>query len=180
MKKSTGMGLAVLGLTVGFAAVATQLTINGSTTISGNATDFEEKIIFTAAAIDADAKAAGAIDPVISDDGKKITFTTQEMKDLTDKAVLTYTVSNESTNYNAQFATPAVVCKADTGTTQGDLDTYLTLTNGTALDGTIINAGGSKENTLTVALKQSYAEEDTKTITYVCTIDATAVEATNN
>ena len=142
---------------------------------------FEENIIFTAAALDTAAMDAGATAPVISDGGKKITFTTQQMKNLGDQAVLTYTVSNESTNYNAQFAEKAVVCKADTeaGTTQDDLDTYLTLTNGTALDNAVIEAGGSKENTLTVALKQSYAGEDTKTFTYVCTIDATAVEATN-
>ena len=42
--KKTGIALAVLGLTVGFAAVSTTLFINGTTTIKSNKEDFVKNI----------------------------------------------------------------------------------------------------------------------------------------
>ena len=170
-KKKAGIALAVLGLTVGFAAVSTTLYINGTATIKADTTDFENNVIFTAATASEGATAS------ISDDGKSITFTTQEFKSIGDTATLNYTITNNS-NYKAEFDTPAVVCTANEGL-ETDYATYLTVTDGKALDGTTLDRNASDDDTLTVSLKQSYTGDEVKTITYTCTIDVDAVEATN-
>ena len=99
--KKTGIALAVLGLTVGFAAVSTTLLINGTATISSNEDDFKENILFTAAAVDG--TAIENFQP-----SKEITFTASALDDLEDESVLTFTITNDST-YDAEFGAQAIV-----------------------------------------------------------------------
>ena len=173
-KKKVGILLVVLLLAVGFAAVTTTLYINGTATIKANQDDFEDNVIFTAATVDAEAEAAGAT-AVISEDGKTITFTTQDFDTIGDTAVLNYTITNNS-SYKAEFDTPAVVCTA-TAEAEAYAD-YLTVTTGNALDGTTLDRSASDDDSLTVSMKKSYTG-DAKTITYTCEILVDAVEATN-
>ena len=95
MKKKKSILLAILLMAVGFATVATNLFINGSTVIGTNTNEFE--IIFTKALLDNENKT----NEIISGDKKTITFTTKELKDIGDKSVLTYDVTNLSNQYDA-------------------------------------------------------------------------------
>ena len=173
-KKKVGLVLGALALTVGFAAVSTTLYINGTATIKANNDDFKNNIKFTAASIDQASIDAGATAPTISADGKTITFVTKEFSTIGDKTTLNYTVTNSS-NYKAQFETPAIVCTS----TDTAYATYLNVKDGKALDGKLLDRQGSADDTLEVSLKQSYAGEQAKSITYTCTIDVAAVEASN-
>ena len=82
MKKKKSILLAILLMAVGFAAVTTNLIINGSTVIGTNANEFE--IIFTKALLDNENKT----NEIISGDKKTITFTTKDLKDIGDKIIL--------------------------------------------------------------------------------------------
>ena len=96
-KKKSGIALAVLGLTVGFAAVSTTLYINGTAVLKENQDDFEKNVVFTAASMETNTNGAS-----ISDDGKTITFTTADLDEIGDYDVLTYEITNNST-YNAKL-----------------------------------------------------------------------------
>ena len=175
-KKKLAMAGAVLCLAIGFAAISTTLYINGTATIKANSDNFKNKVIFTKAEVDANAKGKGA-SAVISSDGKTITFTTQEFSQINDTTTLTYTIANQS-NYKAEFDTPAVVCKAASGA-ETDYTKYLEVTHGGALDGKTLDRSATKEDTMEVELVKSYTGDTTKSITYTCTIAVDAVEATN-
>ena len=95
MKKKKSILLAILLMAVGFATVATNIFINGSTVIGTNTNEFE--IIFTKALLDGENKT----NEIISGDKKTITFTTNDLKDIGDKSILTYDVANLSTQYDA-------------------------------------------------------------------------------
>ena len=95
MKKKKSILFTILLMAVGFAAVATNLFINGSTVIGTNSNEFE--IIFSKALLDNENKT----NEIISGDKKTITFTTKELKDIGDKSVLTYDVTNLSNQYDA-------------------------------------------------------------------------------
>ena len=170
-KNKIGLAIAVLGLTVGYAAISTTLYINGTATIKANSDDFKNKVIFTAA------NATNGASATITNSGKTIVFTTQEFSSIGDNTELTYTIGNTS-NYDAKLGNPDVVCTADTGA-ETDYATYLTVGQGTELDGKTITRGGNGTDTLSVELKQSYVDDTAKSITFTCTITADAVEAGN-
>ena len=167
-KKKSGIALAVLGLTVGFAAVSTTLYINGTAVLKENPADFEEKVIFTAAAMEKNTDGAAR-----SDDNKTITFTTADLDEIGDYDVLTYEITNNST-YNAKLH--EIDCKYD--------DEHITVTHEKALEGVELARGASTENKLTVTMKKSFigdtADETSRNVTITCTIDADALEASAN
>ena len=191
MKKNktakTGIIVAILLLAVGFAAITTTLYINGTAVIKPDDENFKKNVIFTDVNVDATAKAAGAT-ATLSADSKTITFTTQEMKSIGDTAVLSYKIKNGS-QYVAQIgsiscvATPA----ADGATEQEqatatDYQKYLTVTAADGLKDTKLIAGATSDtDTVTVTQKRSFVSETegvtSKTITYVCTIAANALES---
>lgn len=162
--KKTGIALAVLGLTVGFAAVSTTLLINGTATISSNEDDFKENILFTAAAVDG--TAIENFQP-----SKEITFTAGALDELGDKSTLTFTITNDST-YDAEFGANAIVCSSD----HADYG-YLKVTPGTELNGKKVATGSSIDGKVDVELAKSYVGEEAKDITFKCQIDANALEA---
>lgn len=95
-KKIVVIGTLILLLAVGFAAISTNLIINNTTTIGKNVGDFD--IDFTKAIID------GVNTPsLISDDNKKITFTTKTLKATGDTSVLDYEITNNSKIYDAKI-----------------------------------------------------------------------------
>ncbi len=96
MKKKNILVLAILLMTIGFAAVSTTLFLNGNTNVASNTQDFD--IIFTKAVLD-------GIDmskSIISSTGKEITFKTKELKMEQDFSKLNFTVANKSRNYDAK------------------------------------------------------------------------------
>ncbi len=195
MKKNktakTGIIVAILLLAVGFAAITTTLYINGTAVIKPDNDNFKNSIIFTDVDVDATAKAAGAT-ATLSSDSKTITFTTQEMKSIGDTAVLSYKIKNSS-QYVAQIgsiscvATPAAAGaseqeQAKATANAADYQKYLTVTAADGLKNTKLIAGAtSVTDTVTVTQKRSFVSETegvtSKTITYVCTIAANALES---
>ena len=161
--------LVILGLTVGFAAITTTLTITGTATIKANNEDFEKNVVFKAGSASATSGTA-----TISADGKSITFTTQTFDEIGDSTTLSYTITNKST-YKAMFGSPAIVCEPLTEAVA--YDNYLQVSPGNNLDGKTIIHAESISDTLEISMKKSYVG-DLKTITYTCTIDVTALERT--
>ena len=174
MKNKSFIALAILGMTVGFAAISTNLYINGSASIKKSQENFDKNVIFTAASIDQASKDLGVTDPEISADGKSITFTTQTFDEIGDSTTLSYTITNKST-YKAMFGSPAIVCEPLTEAVA--YDNYLQVSPGNNLDGKTIIHAESISDTLEISMKKSYVG-DLKTITYTCTIDVTALERT--
>lgn len=170
----TGIIVAVLLLTVGFAAVTTTLIINGTINIVPDTQDFEEKVIFKTATVDPTSGTA-----TIASDGKSITFTTHELKSIDETSTLTYTIENGS-QYGAKIGD--LTCTSeDTAYT-----TYVEVTAGNALSGTTLAKGTtSGEDTVVVKLKRSYAgaegvetgKDVAKTISFTCTMNVDAVES---
>lgn len=164
-KKKSGIALAVLGLTVGFAAVSTTLYINGTAVLKENPADFEENVIFTKAEMEVNTDGA-----TISDDSKTITFTTADLDAIGDYDVLTYEITNNST-YVAKL--DEIACTFD-----GE---HITVEHEKALKDVELARGASTENKLTVTMKKSFigdtADETSRNVTITCTIGANAVES---
>lgn len=119
MKKKSMLIIAVILMSIGFAAISTTLIINGSTTISENNDDFD--VIFTASSRDGE----DVYNSVVDSTKKTLTFETKELKALNQVNLFGYKITNNSSNYDAEVK---VVCgpKANTTTKyttiENDLD----------------------------------------------------------
>ena len=161
MKKKGSIVIAILLLAVGFAAVSTTLIINGTTKVSENADDFS--VIFTKASLDG----TDVYNTVIDSTKKIITFTTSELKTLNQTSILTYEVTNNSSNYDANVN---VTCVPKEGTTAK----YTSIKNELENNATVVKAKTSLNGTLTVTLNKTATEEVREE--YVCTLTFNAVE----
>ena len=163
MKKKSMLIVAILLMSIGFAAISTTLVINGNAKVSENNEDFS--VIFTAASIDGNDVYATAVD----DTRKTIIFTTSELKTLNQTSVLTYEVTNNSSNYDANVI---VTCVPKTGTTAK----YTSIKNKLDNDATVVKAKSSVNGTLTVTLDKVATEEVREE--YTCKLEFNAVERT--
>lgn len=155
IKKS--MLVVVLVMAVGFAAVATNLAINGNILIGTNESDFD--VVFTEAKLDT----VDVTTTAIIDDGKTITFETADLAALNDSSLLEFKVANNSTQYDADVT---MTC------TGGDNEgVYYTITKTLP---TSIASKSSANGTVTVTLDKVTTDAITETLT--CTIVANAVE----
>ena len=161
MKRKSMLIVAILLMSIGFAAISTTLIINGSANVSENNEDFS--VIFTAASIDGKDVYSTAVD----DTKKTITFTTSELKTLNQTSVLTYEVTNNSSNYDAEVI---VTCVPKTGTTAK----YTSIKNELANNATVVKAKSSVNGTLTVTLDKTSTEEVSEE--YTCKLEFNAVE----
>ena len=161
MKKKSMLIVAILLMSIGFAAISTTLIINGTAKVSENNEDFS--VIFTAASIDGKDVYSTAVDAT----KKTITFATSELKTLNQTSVLSYEVTNNSSNYDAEVN---VTCVPKEGTTAK----YTSIKNKLENDATKVLAKSSVNGTLTVTLNNTSTEEVTEE--YTCTIVANAVE----
>ena len=148
-------------MSIGFAAISTTLVINGNANVSENNEDFS--VIFTAASIDGKDVYLTAVDET----KKTITFTTSELKTLNQTSVLTYEVTNNSSNYDANVT---VTCVPKTGTTAK----YTSIKNKLDNDATVVKAKETLNGTLTITLNKTSTESVTEE--YVCTLTFNAVE----
>ena len=161
MKKKGMLIVAILLMSIGFAAISTTLIINGNAKVSENNEDFS--VIFTAASIDGNDVYSSAVDET----KKTITFTTSELKTLNQSSVLSYEVTNNSSNYDANVI---VTCVPKTGTTAK----YTSIKNKLENDATIVKAKETLNGTLTVTLDKVATESVTEE--YTCKLEFNAVE----
>lgn len=170
----TGMLVAIAFLAVGFAAVTTTLTINGTATIGTNADNFTTNVIFSSeegkapTLVDSTGKATTA--PTVSADGKTITFETPVMDTINETVTLTYNVQNKSSEYNAKLG--SMSCTV-TGT---DAESYVSVTEANTLENTVVTAGSTTATPDTVVVKmlKSYVGDTNASYTIKCTMTATA------
>ena len=165
MKKKSAIIVAIILMSIGFALVSTTLIINGSTKLSENQDDFE--IIFTAADLDGTNVYSTAVDET----KKKITFTTSELKTLNQTSILTYEVTNNSSNYDANVR---VTCVPRDGTTAK----YTSIKNKLENGATMVKAKEKINGTLTITLDKVSVDEVIEE--YTCRLAFDAIERTNN
>ena len=161
MKKKSMLIIAILLMSIGFAAISTTLIINGNAKVSENNEDFS--VIFTAASIDGNDVYTTAVDET----KKIITFTTSELKTLNQTSILTYEVTNNSSNYDANVT---VTCVPKEGTTAK----YTSIKNKLDNDAIVVKAKSSVNGTLTVTLNKTSTESVTEE--YTCKLEFNAVE----
>ena len=161
MKKKSMLIIAILLMSIGFAAISTTLIINGNAKVSENNEDFS--VIFTAASLDGKDVYTTAVDET----KKTITFTTGELKTLNQTSILTYEVTNNSSNYDANVT---VTCVPKDGTT----GKYTSIKNKLENDATIVKAKETLNGTLTVTLDKVATESVTEE--YTCKLEFTATE----
>ena len=161
MKKKSMLIVAILLMSIGFAAISTTLIINGNAKVSENNEDFS--VIFTAASIDGKDVYSTAVDET----KKTITFTTSELKTLNQTSILTYEVTNNSSNYDANVT---ITCVPKEGTTAK----YTSIKNKLENDATVVKAKSSVNGTLTVTLDKVATESVTEE--YTCKLEFNAVE----
>ena len=161
MKKKSMLIIAILLMSIGFAAISTTLIINGNAKVSENNEDFS--VIFTAASIDGKDVYSTAVD----DTKKTITFTTSELKTLNQSSALSYEVTNNSSNYDAEVN---VTCVPKEGTTAK----YTSIKNKLENDATVVKSKSSVNGTLTVILNKTATERVTEE--YTCKLEFNAVE----
>ena len=161
MKKKSMLIIAILLMSIGFAAISTTLILNGNAKVSENNEDFS--VIFTAASIDGTDVYSTAVD----DTKKIITFTTSELKTLNQTSILTYEVTNNSSNYDANVT---VTCVPKEGTTAK----YTSIKNKLENDATVVKAKETLNGTLTVTLDKVATESVTEE--YTCKLEFNAVE----
>ena len=161
MKKKSMLIIAILLMSIGFAAISTTLIINGNAKVSENEEDFS--VIFTVATLDG----TDVYENVIDDTKKVITFETNNLKTLNQTSVLNYMISNNSSNYDAEVS---VTCVPSTGTTAK----YTKIKNELANNATVVKAKESLNGTLTVTLNKTAIEEVSEE--YTCKLEFNAVE----
>ena len=161
MKRKSMLIVAIILMSIGFAAISTTLIINGNAKISENNEDFS--VIFTAASIDGNDVYSTAVDET----KKTITFTTSELKTLGQTSILTYEVTNNSSQYDAEVN---VTCVPKEGTTAK----YTSIKNKLENDATVVKSKSSVNGTLTVILNKTATERVTEE--YTCKLKFNAVE----
>ena len=161
MKKKSMLIIAILLMSIGFAAISTTLIINGNANVSENNEDFS--VIFTSASIDEKDVYSTAVDET----KKIITFTTSELKTLNQTSILTYEVTNDSSNYDANVT---VTCVPKDGTTAK----YTSIKNKLENDATVVKAKETLNGTLTITLDKVATESVTEE--YTCKLEFNAVE----
>lgn len=187
MRKGKSIKLAVvvvvLLMLVGFAAVSTVLRFNGTASLKGNATEFENNLRFVstgakAPTIVSSMNKTGNKSVSVSDNGKQLTFVTPEFNTVGETATVTYYVENNG-QYDALLG--KISCEATAA--NANLVDYLEITASTNYEGTTLAAGteaGPTQTedpaTITVKLKKTYASEETGTVTITCNLPATAKE----
>ena len=160
MKKSAII-VAIVFMMIGFAAVSTTLIINGNAKVSENNEDFS--VIFTAATLDG----KDVYSSVVDDTKKAITFTSKNLMRVGDTSTLTYEVTNNSANYDAEVK---VTCVPKTGTTAK----YTSIKNELEGNATVVKAKETLNGTLTIILNKTAMEETTEE--YTCNLGFDAVE----
>ena len=188
MKKGITLGIVVmvLLLAVGFAAVTTQLVVNGTINIAPNTTDFETNVQFYSAQATGSAKSGVTGDAdasaELSADKKTITFTTQILDELNEEAVLSYDIDNQST-YDAKLGD--MLCSLGNTFDENNaslslVTSFVTITSTNELKNTVVASKSHTSSKGTVVVKQTKTYDGSitgDTLTFTCKMIATAQAA---
>ena len=161
MKKRSAIIVAIVFMMIGFAAVSTSLIINGNAKVSENNEDYS--VIFTKASLDGEDVYSTAVD----DTKKIITFTSKNLMKVGDTSALTYEVTNNSANYDAEVR---VTCVPKDGTTTK----YTSIKNELEGNATKVLAKECINGTLTITLDKTSTEEVSEE--YTCSLEFNATE----
>ena len=153
-------------LVIGFAAVSTTLVINGNLNIGYNTEDFESGVIFTKAEIP-NGKAS------IGETKKEITFETEKLESVGDKAILKYEIANISRNYDAK-----VIINCGLKENYESFSEYIEVNQNLESPFELIS-GNRKSGESTIELKKAYEKSLEERIEYVCTLVAIPEERTS-
>ncbi len=148
MKK--GIIIALILMSIGFAAVTTSLVINGTINYGYDSEEFD--VYFSEAILDGVVKN----NLIESKEKKSITFTTKELSKLGDKSILEYQVMNNSKQYDA---TVEIECKRldEDGNESDEITSeYTTITP--SPESLTVKAQESRKGTITVELKKVSTE----------------------
>ena len=157
--------MAIVLLGVAYAAITTNLSVGGSTSVKGDSSNFSDNVIFASATA-----SSGSTASIGTTDKHTITFTTAQLKAIGNEATLTYTIKNES-NYGATIS--AVSCTS----TDTSFATYVTATPSRTAELALAKGATSSSETVKIKMIKSYAETDVKSMTFTCTMAATATSA---
>lgn len=163
MKNKKIIALIVL-LSIGFAAVSTNLLINGTIGIGSNESEFN--IIFTYASLNG----VERNDFIEQEKKQTLTFTTDKLTKVGEEAVLDYEVTNTSRLYDADVV---IECNMlDENKNVIDNNDFIKITY--APDSMHIMAGGKETGSITAKLITSSTDEGQLSVK--CTLNATATE----
>ncbi|MCR5224027.1 MAG: hypothetical protein K6C11_02655 [Bacilli bacterium] len=157
----------MLLLAVGFAAVATNLILNGETTIGVNQKDFD--VYFSKAKGEAYSTAT------ISEDKKTISYNTKVLKNVGDIAKLKYTITNDSANYDAKVTVSFTANDTVSGKDYSDYYSIVRTGFDTTTE-TLLEGKTSKDGTIVISLEKPVLED--VSITFTMTFDCSAQERT--
>lgn len=144
---------------IGYASVSVVLSSSGNSKISVNKDDFD--VLFTRTVVDGNDVSSD----IISDDGKSINFSTNDLSLVGDKSKLDYEVTNNSELYDAEVS---IECSAT-----GDKKDYYSVKN--QISNKVI--AKTKENgVLEVELLKASVNDFSENFT--CTLKANAIERT--
>ena len=156
--------IGIVLLSIGFAAVTTILTINGTIKLGADADQFAKDVIFT------DARTEEGGSATISNDGKTITYTSKILTTVDETTVLDFEISNKSKQYDA---VASIECITDV---ESAFKNYIDVEpSATSYE---IEASGKKDGYITTTLKKAYlivSEEDIANVKITCTLNANAI-----
>ncbi len=161
--KRRNVTLLVFILAIGFASVSTTLVLNGTLNLGFNVAEFDADVIFTRA-VTPYGNAA------VAESKKIITFETERLENVNDKANLEFDITNKSRDYDASVEISCGLTKEFTSfseyvTIEIDLNNPFELT-----------AGSTKRGNLTVELVKAYNESLDEEIEFECRLIATPIE----
>ncbi len=148
MKK--GIVIALILMSIGFAAVATTLTITGTIKYGYDSKDFD--VYFSEAILD-------GVDhnDFIDTNKKSITFTTRDLSTIGDRSILEYQVMNNSKQYDASVTIKCERVDGEGNTAQSQESEYTTIIPSPA--SLTVKAQESRKGTITVELKKVSTKE---------------------
>lgn len=164
-----GIMIALLALTVGFAAITTTLVINGTLSIGPDGEGFDSDVIFSKAKI-----SEGNGNAFIASDGKTLNFTA-DLMELGSEVDLRYDILNKNRQYNARGS---IACDfVDETNAYNDYITITEIPEDFSVDG-----GTKTSGHVVVRLVKSFAGDATinsADIEFKCTIKLEADERDN-
>jgi hypothetical protein len=165
MNKSIKVGIIALFvlLSVGFAAVAANLIINGNANIATNTNDFN--VYFSKAVAEEGGTAT------ISSDKKSITYSTNTLLNPGDKAELRYRVTNDASQYDAYIN---MIMNID-----NQYADYISISYDVfdPVNDQLVDAKSSREGKITIELTRPVV--DSLTIEFTVQLNISAVERTS-
>lgn len=175
-----GIVVAILLLTVAFAAVVTNLTINGTASVKANSDEFARNIKFSTATETKPYLTVNGVTseenvPTVAADGKSITFTAPAFDTIGNNAELHYWIVNESTNYNAELG--ELTCEV-TSQNEEVSNEYIKVTPKNNFRGTTLQSGTTttSNDSVKVEMVKSYVGDAENTYDITCSIQATGSE----